>query len=87
MSAMITFKGETLTVARERYHNGNTRLQVYDTNGFPHMTATTCAEFRMASSFVMVKDYSENAGIASALEAQGECCHLYAESGEVCRIY
>jgi len=71
----IKLHGETLNPRFERYHNGALCLRLVGEDGQPYMTASTNADLpggrTLAPDEVIVKDYSENAGVLAALEASG----------------
>ena len=62
----------TLDITVGRYSNGQTRIQLFDTeDGMPYATATVAIEKHLESDEVAIKDYSENAGILEALVTAG----------------
>lgn len=85
------FMGESCEVARGKYRGGNISLQLIDADGMPFATATVWVE-GLAKDEVAIKDYSENAGMLSALLLSDIVFapHRYVKSGfvtiPVCRL-
>jgi hypothetical protein len=68
----FTFRGKPLIIRRQAYAAGQICLQAYTTDGEPWLTATVCVPgVKLDADEVIIKDYSENAGVLDALvEAQ-----------------
>lgn len=66
----ITLHGETVTVEKERYPNGDRRINLYDEMGLPYATCTLQLEnVELAEDEVIIKNFSENAGMLDVLVA------------------
>lgn len=71
---LVEFHGWQCRVARFRYPNGRTALQLLtaDDDEVPVATATVnVPEIPLAADEVLIKDYSENAGILAVLVQAG----------------
>ena len=68
----VEFYGTDCVIEKRQYGNGNTALQLYcaDT-GEPMATATVCIDEKLPKDVVVIKDYSENAGMLLALGKSG----------------
>ena len=71
----VNFDGEELTVDVRRYNMrpGNPAIQLYDADGSPYLTASVNLPDKQVvpDGCIAIKDYSENAGIAEALQSAG----------------
>lgn len=69
MIHIINFNGYKLSINKRNYSNGRIALQLIDTeDGFPFATATVnIPEAQISDDEVIIKDYSENAGILDCL--------------------
>ena len=69
MINIINFNGYKLSINKKKYSNGRIALQLIDTeDGFPFASATVnIPEAQIADDEVIIKDYSENAGILDCL--------------------
>jgi hypothetical protein len=68
----LIFDNEILTTAIQKYPNGRTRIQLFDQDGFPYMTATiNVPTIVLENDEVIIKDYFENKGIYKALVDAG----------------
>jgi len=64
----VTLHGETLTVEKERYPNGATRINLYDEMGLPYATCTMFLEdVTLADDEVVIKNHAENKGVLDIL--------------------
>jgi len=81
-SKLVKFFGIECDVVRQRYSDGQLRLQLFvadtDTNkasgyqcGHPVATATVNADMDLADDYALIKNYSENEGVLEALTRAG----------------
>lgn len=66
--------GETISTVLEwgRYGDGSTALRLVDPNGLPIATVTVCLpDLTPPEGVILVRDYSENEGMADVLERFG----------------
>jgi hypothetical protein len=70
MSKSLRFAGYKATVSIGRYHDGNTRLQLWCSDG-PLATASVNPDGPLAENEVAIKNYAENAGILDVLVNAG----------------
>jgi len=66
----VTFNGEELTPVIGQYANGQTSIQLNDSDGMAYMTASVAIEHEMVEvgpDDVIIKNYSENEGILPEL--------------------
>jgi hypothetical protein len=69
---IVNFLNEPCSVRFHRYANRTTAIQLTCRNGEPMTIATAnLPEINTEPEYVVVKDYSENEGVAEALEAAG----------------
>jgi len=69
----IKFKGEEFSIRITTYSIGNNiKIQLFDKDELPFMTATTNVEHIVLNfDEVLIKNYSENEGILKALKEAG----------------
>lgn len=68
----VMFNGEMLSVEFGSYASGNTLIQLLDAEGMPYARATiNIPTEELGDKEVFIKDYSENAGMLSALLEAG----------------
>ena len=75
----VKFNGEELTPVIGQYTNGQTSIQLYDSNGMAYMTASVAHDINIKDDEVIIKNYSENEGILEALIDAGIIEKPYAE--------
>lgn len=63
----VNFNGEELTPVIGQYANGQTSIQLNDSNGMAYMTASVAHDINIQKDEVIIKNYSENEGILEAL--------------------
>ena len=63
----VTFNGEELTPVIGQYTNGQTSIQLNDSDGMAYMTASVAHDVNIDDDCVIIKNYSENEGILEAL--------------------
>ena len=66
----VKFNGEELTPVIGQHANGQTSIQLNDSNGMAYMTASVAIEHEMVEvgpDDVIIKNYSENEGILPEL--------------------
>ena len=66
----VNFNGEELTPVIGQYANGQTSIQLNDSDGMAYMTASVAIEHEMVQvgpDDVIIKNYSENEGILPEL--------------------
>lgn len=76
---IIQFNGEELTIHKTNYNTrpGLVKLQLYDEQGFPSLTATknidktSIKDYVINKNSALIKNYSENQGILEALIKAG----------------
>lgn len=68
------YDGYNCSVLKQKYHNGQIRLQLFDTfDGMPFMTATVVIDSyklskeEITEGYTFIKDYGENDGILKIL--------------------
>lgn len=68
------YDGYNCSVLKQKYHNGQIRLQLFDTfDGMPFMTATVVIDSyklskeEITEGYTFIKDYQENDGILKIL--------------------
>ena len=67
----VNFNGEELTPVIGQYANGQTSIQLNDSDGMAYMTASVAHDVNIADDCVIIKNYSENEGILQALIEAG----------------
>lgn len=68
----FTFHHTPLELVRRQYANGRVCLQAYTLDGEPYLTATVnVPDVDLEDGQVVIKDYSENAGVLKALVDAG----------------
>jgi len=81
---------EDVQVVFRKYGNGRIGITLVDMDGVPFATGTVnVPEVDLAPDEVIIKDYSENAGIEAALEAAGliEITERMVQAGfEICSV-
>lgn len=89
----VVFHGESCRVVVGRYADlQHISLRLLDGEGLPMATASVNPSFLLEAGLVLIKNYSENAGILAALEAagvverSGETVPLGFAEGHVCRL-
>lgn len=68
----VNFLGYNCVLDFGLYRNGQTSIQLYDTEiNEPVATATSCLDLKINSDEVIIKNYSENEGILEELIKSG----------------